>query len=241
MVKTVKHIFAYSIFFLWICLSLNSNAQNVEAVRVQPGIGIAYSINNHWKLNVSNIWHSENIESIFHEGNESFSAYSEHTIGGLYSINSHWGAGGAYQLKCSYPKDSKVLYTNRAIQYINLSFSVKRFTIKQRLRFEQHFSKSGKLFRNRYKISFEFPLFSPKLEQGGLYFVAKEELLWKLSTEKAGILNQRLSAGFGYLILPGLKTEFVMQLRTKKLAAEDSHHEIIGLFTASFNINKLFL
>lgn len=216
-----------------------SYSQNINAISIQPEISIDYMLNNKLGFNVNNYWLSNNIEAFHPEGELNLHSESQHTITATYSLNKNIDICGAYELNIDYIDGAVSEYTNRSIEALQYSITPGKLKIAQRLQFEQHYN-SNTVFRNRYRLSLKYPLCQNSNGINKLSLVVSEELLWSLSKETPGKLNQRFIVALKYDCNKFISSEIGIQWRTKNIGDLNSKNILIGLITLGINLNEVF-
>ncbi|WP_027138317.1 DUF2490 domain-containing protein [Gaetbulibacter saemankumensis] len=103
-----------------------------------------------------------------------------------------------------------------AQQYIHKS-KISRFQLGHRLRTEQRFLDTKTIFRQRYRLKFDFPIIGSTLENGEPYFIAALEGLLSLSESQPAEIDQRATAQLGIQFNKSLKIRAGLEYRLEAI------------------------
>lgn len=112
----------------------------------------------------------------------------------------------------------------RIMQQYSHKRNYNRLVVAYRFRLEERFREST-TFRNRYRLSGEFPLNGDRVDRKEFFLVAETEALWSLGKYEAPSMEQRVGVNLGKRIFEDLTGEIGLEYRIKNYT-QDSSTEI---------------
>jgi long-subunit fatty acid transport protein len=129
------------------------------------------------------------------------------------------------------------LISHRAIQQLLVLNKFKRFSLQQRLGFDQTFNAEDfPIFRARYRVSFLIPLKGPTLESKEFYLNLAQEYIGGIQNKQFD-LEARIIPKIGYVLNKNNTFEFGLDYRVHNFLEKKTQHVYWTNFTWYARIN----
>ncbi|UII22243.1 DUF2490 domain-containing protein [Fulvivirga ligni] len=200
-------------------LFLSSAKAQEDKISYEPGVSVNYKIKSRWSANTSLGARLTTLEDAgtvteFFELSQFFTYH--------WLSNVKLSAGYKYRYRDPF-EEEEYLYEHRLTQQISWAHSNLNQRYASRLRVDERWQNDNYRWRFRYRFSLDAPLSGEELNPKEFYAMASNELLYTTGKTTDASLDNRLTAGVGYLLAQRNKLEFNFQWRSNDLFSNLNH------------------
>ncbi|PTB97126.1 hypothetical protein C9994_04200 [Marivirga lumbricoides] len=219
---TTYSIKEFLVFISLFLLLQPLKAQNIPSVRWEPGFSFTKKMDDRWSYNLSILGRQRFTN--YGEGEENFRTDRwEIKAFGTYTLFGKRKLSLGYMYRKVDPFDEDAGYEHRLTQQFAFLTELKGLRLANKIRVQERIRSSSYFTRLRYSISSDFPLNGESLDEGELYFIAGNEVIYEFNSVEDELEN-RFSIGLGKLFQKGQKLQLAVESQYSDLISEATSH-----------------